>query len=303
MRYILVVFIGSKAILFLTLLSDNRFSGSHAPDDHLIMQDFHEKLFTDGEPNMPFMFSWANEPWSKRWTGEEDKVLLSQNYGDEDEWREHFEYLVRFFEHPNYIKEQGMPVFAIYRTGHVSNKLKPMVALWRKLAAERGLPGLHLISTCGNFYDADVGTDARDKEAGLDAGFHFWPQLMGSPSFKLRWVDLGSERDLKIPLPVQYWGSFTGFDRRPRQNDATAMLRTVEEFSTGIQNSFSAMANFPNREVGLNLYFITAWNEWNEQALLEPDDSYKFGYLESIQTQLRSIPVRKGENRNATNGR
>jgi hypothetical protein len=65
---------------------------------------------------MPFMLSWANEPWSKRWTGlskedgeillkvgqgeeklskkntdhNEKDILLSQDYGDEKEWEEHF---------------------------------------------------------------------------------------------------------------------------------------------------------------------------------------------------------------------
>jgi hypothetical protein len=80
------------------------------------MDNIHEALLLDGEPNMPFMLSWANEPWSKRWTGlskedgeillkvgqgeeklskkntdhNEKDILLSQDYGDEKEWEEHF---------------------------------------------------------------------------------------------------------------------------------------------------------------------------------------------------------------------
>lgn len=85
------------------------FSGSHAPDNHLIMTGLFDKLLEDGEPNLPFFLSWANEPWNRRWTGEEGEVLLSQEYGDKEEWTEHFMYLLKFFQHPNYEKVNGRP--------------------------------------------------------------------------------------------------------------------------------------------------------------------------------------------------
>lgn len=86
------------------------FSGSHAPDNHLVMTGLFDKLLEDGEPNIPFFFSWANEPWNRRWNGQNDgEVLLSQEYGDEEEWKEHFTYLLQFFQHPNYEKVNGRP--------------------------------------------------------------------------------------------------------------------------------------------------------------------------------------------------
>jgi hypothetical protein len=150
------------------------FSGSHAPRHHLVMERVVEKMVEDGEPNLPFMLSWANEPWSRRWTGEDKDILLSQEYGDEQEWRLHFAYLLKFFQHPNYIRVQNKPAFCIYRSGHLGEKLKPMIHLWHQLAIENGLPGLYFISTIGSFYDSDKGTGKRDMEAGLDAAFQFW---------------------------------------------------------------------------------------------------------------------------------
>ena len=43
------------------------------------------------------------------------KVLIPQYYGGEEEWREHFIYLLRFFRDERYIKEDGKPVFVLYR--------------------------------------------------------------------------------------------------------------------------------------------------------------------------------------------
>jgi hypothetical protein len=105
--------------------------------------------------------------------------------------------------------------------------------------------------------------------------------------------DLSTSLDVDIPYSKQYWGTFTGFDKRPRvPTSDDACLRTVQDIATNMSATFGAMANYPNRDIGLNLYFITAWNEWNEQAVLEPDDSYKFGFLEAIRSNLRSFPVR-----------
>jgi lipopolysaccharide biosynthesis protein len=39
------------------------FSGSYAPDDHLVMHQVQERMLLDGEPDLPFAFSWANEVW------------------------------------------------------------------------------------------------------------------------------------------------------------------------------------------------------------------------------------------------
>jgi len=272
------------------------FSGEAAPDNHKVMYQIQEAMLLDGEPDLPFALSWANEPWTKRWTGvtDEGSTLLSQEYGDESEWRDHFDYLLQFFRHPNYICEEGKPVFIIYRIGHVGNHLQPMLKLWREMALKAGLPGIHFVNTIGNFRYLDVDTSELEKEAAFDAAFHFWPQNFGSglgPDQMQAFT--GSVRDLdqfKGTVPIQYWGSFTGFDRRPRDASATPFFRSIQDFSDGLQCSFLAMGDNVKREVGRNLYFITAWNEWNEQATLEPDDINGFGYLNALHSELSKVP-------------
>eukprot|EP00977_Amphora_coffeiformis_P007792 scaffold1697_cov180-Amphora_coffeaeformis.AAC.28 len=271
------------------------FSGSHAPDDHIVMPGVLDKMLEDGEPNVPFMLSWANEPWSRRWSGEDEDVLLSQEYGDEEEWTQHFEYLLKFFQHPNYEKVNGRPAFAIYRPGHIGDKLKPMIALWQKLAKEQGFPGLHVIQTVSNFYKSDK-TNRITKEVDIQASFQFWPQHFVSFRHSMD-LETAATRDENLGLGedksdhVQYWGAFTSFDCRPRKPDQYPIIRTPQQFDEGLRESFAAMSAARARRVDKNLYFITAWNEWNEQALLEPDATYKYGFLEAVQKQTRSVSL------------
>ena len=128
------------------------FSGKNAPDNHKVMYKIPELVLEEEEPNLPFMLSWANEPWSKRWTGEMHDVLLGQDYGNKTEWEDHFNYLLKFFQHDMYIKVEGKPVFVIYRIGHIDSKLEPILALWNTLAISNGFPLLYIISTIGCFF-------------------------------------------------------------------------------------------------------------------------------------------------------
>lgn len=272
------------------------FSGSNAPPHHKVMAETLEAMLVDDEPDLPFMLSWANEPWTRQWTGGNGDTLLSQEYGEEGEWDEHFEYLLQFFNHRNYVRLHGEPVFIIYRTGHAGEAImEPMIKRWRHLAIEEGFPGLHIIQTVGNFYKSDINTVSIARAAKLEASFHFWPQLLGAGFEGVG--ETASIADLKLGVNeenhIQYWGAFTGFDVRPRRREALPMLRSPDQFEQGLKDSFRAMSLYANRRVGTNFFFLTAWNEWNEQALLEPDSIYKFAYLDTLQRSLSSVPMRR----------
>ena len=74
---------------------------------------------TSGAPRrlgLSFFFSWANEPWEKRWnvavvdradTSREPITLIPQDYGGPTSWTEHFNFLLRFFRHPDYALHGG----------------------------------------------------------------------------------------------------------------------------------------------------------------------------------------------------
>lgn len=67
--------------------------------DRPIKEHVIEAMLADGEPDIPFMLSWANEPWSARWDrGKSGQVLVAQEYGLHEIWRKHFDWLLPFFQ-------------------------------------------------------------------------------------------------------------------------------------------------------------------------------------------------------------
>ena len=76
----------------------------------LLEKPFNEILRT-GKPDFPFCLSWANGDWTRTWDGRADQLLIQQEYGDETEWKHHFDYLLTAFKDERYIKINKNPFF------------------------------------------------------------------------------------------------------------------------------------------------------------------------------------------------
>lgn len=74
-----------------------------------------ELLLANADIPMRFCFSWANEPWARTWDGKNHEILMPQSYGMEQDWKQHFDYLLPFFKDERYIKVDGCPMFLIYK--------------------------------------------------------------------------------------------------------------------------------------------------------------------------------------------
>lgn len=251
-----------------------------------------ELMLEDGYPDLPFCLNWANEPWTRTWDGLEKEVLQEQEYGDEEDWRKHFEYLLPFFQHPKYITVRGAPVFSIYRIGHIP-RAGEMIDCWKKLAVENGLPGLHIVQVLGSFADSQI--DA--KYAGVvDAVCEFQPNFSNFFGANIErvenvnTVDVPSswEKITKLPrdYPVYYRGGFPGWDNSPRRGRGGYVFRngSAEGFEKFLKKQFLEIKKNPNEDE--NFFFINAWNEWGEGCVMEPDEVDGYSSLEALQRAL-----------------
>ena len=249
--------------------------------------------------NMPFCFNWASESWIRSWSridgnvwsekfeiekesdDELKGVLINQEYGDEEAWRKHFEYLLPFFLDERYIRIEDKPVFIFYRPNDIKC-LNKMVSCWRNWAAEAGIAGLYLIGANTNI----IGLD-------LDASMIYEPRTAinrindkghiviknGVRCFEYSdvWNAIIDERPY-LGCKTFYSG-VVGYDDTPRRGRSGECLinRSPKIFENGLVQMMKKSI-----EQKSELFFLNAWNEWGEGMYLEPDIAYKFEYLESV---------------------
>lgn len=281
-----------------------------------------EQMLANKEVDMPFCICWANEPWTKAWVGDERKLLIAQEYGKEEEWKQHFMYLLPFFKDERYITKDGKPLFVFYRPDIVPC-MKEMIETWDKLAKENGLSGITFAFQSGD-YDWN-----NSKEANLfDYDIEFQPpyashwlysndgkfvsalkkcrRLLAGWAGKKFGIDLyryGTAQYKKMTGQTvanydSMWqkiieakpvrsnsipGAFVKWDNTPRHGERGQInVGTPEKF----EYYLSKQIKHAREDYHEDMIFMYAWNEWAEGGYLEPDEDDKYGYLEAIKRAL-----------------
>lgn len=270
-----------------------------------------ENLLKWKDIDMPFCFNWASESWIRSWSKVEgnvwaekyerkDKengngVLVMQNYGDEEQWREHFEYLLPFFKDDRYIKIDGKPVFIFYSPNDIP-VLSEMVRCWRGLAKESGFPDLYLIGArldaVSDCLDAAIIYEPRRSIMNLNAN---GKATVNNGVRCFDYVELWNEIINQKPVYgfKTFFCGISGYDDTPRRGKSGECLinRTSEMFKNGLIRLLKKSTYFENEFV-----LINAWNEWGEGMYLEPDETDGYAYLNAVREAVEYV---KKENDNS----
>ncbi|HVV32351.1 MAG TPA: glycoside hydrolase family 99-like domain-containing protein, partial [Vitreimonas sp.] len=253
-----------------------------------------ELMLREREPDMPFCLCWANEPWSRRWDGSEQDVLIAQHHDIEGDLAI-LDDLAPFFADDRYIRIDGKALFVIYRMSLMAEP-RAFVMRLRQAALERGLGELFICNVM-SFGDTDptaFGCDAavefpphNTPARGVD-----WGELGVPPSFKGQIYDYASLLELSASeiRPFAYFpGAMPRWDNTARKG-ATGHLfahSTPELFEAWLRSAGKrALEQWPDTP----LVFINSWNEWGEGAHLEPDRLTGRRYLESVRRVASADP-------------
>lgn len=240
--------------------------------DHVI-----KAMLEDGEPNIPYMLNWANEPWTAKWDGATDgNVLIAQDYGLQQAWREHFDWLLPFFKHPQYIRSEGKVQFLVYNPSHMGHIAPQMFAAWRQWAVEEGLGGMDIIETrwgAGSYSWAGHPPDAINE---------FQPHAGGR-----EWATLSSSSRLSR---VYHRGTLACWDTTPRHpNDGQAICLPSCHPNTWkhhLIEMFRKIKSDPNPIGAENFFFVNALNEWGEGNAIEPSAQFGDGYGKAMKEAM-----------------
>ena len=288
---------------------------------NLPLDNYRDKVRSD----FPYFYCWANENWTKKWDGSSEEVLLQQNYSAQDDL-EHISFLLGIFEDERYIRVNGRPVLAVYKTELLPDP-KRTAALWRDAAQKHGFADLYLIRM------EAMDWTTTPEEIGFDASMQFQPD----------WRNLGDhlmpQSVLEQFLLKIYNDRIGGRIYKKFSKEHPCLGRHLvidyEKFSEKFYNIhptnykrfpcvFPAWDNYSRRQKGgavifqnaspllyekwlgnvmrkfhpysqdENFVFINAWNEWAEGNHLEPCIKWGRGYLEATQRAVGSLkePVR-----------
>lgn len=277
-----------------------------------------EQMLANKAVNLPFCFSWANEPWSRSWKGESKNVIMQQEYGTIEDWKEHFDYLLPFFKDERYIKEDGKPMFILYKPDIIPSCYE-MMACWNKWAQENGFPGIYF------GFQFPSGFRYRENESKFDFAIEFEPlytqtarqnyinissmkgklELLMKKPFVFTEVLVKKMKNVYLKKPIFHDfaktcnimthrtplfknavpGMFTSWDKTPRNGAKATIYKnsSAQLFEKYINVQLERAKNVYHTEY----LFITAWNEWGEGAYLEPDEENGYGYLEAIHEALK----------------
>lgn len=265
---------------------------------HRLMKRPLDDLLSAQTPDFPFMYCWANENWTRAWDGGEKEILIKQEYSIDDDIN-HIQYLLdNVFSDPRYIKIDGKPVFAIYRSTRFPN-IRETIKVWRNEAKKRGVE-LYLCR-----FESFNEAGAQYLDDGFDAAIDFTPHnfiahrkkyaLFATIINKISAMVLNKEI-CSTTIPYKKYVNFSNTIKyneyhkypcitpmwdnsaRRKKNFFAFTESTPELYEQCLRN---AILNFTPYTAEENLIFINAWNEWAEGNHLEPDIKWGRKYLEA----------------------
>lgn len=262
-----------------------------------------DEIVASGKPDFPFCLCWANENWTRRWDGENEKVLLRQIYSPEDDVA-HIRALARYFKDPRYIRVEGKPLLLIYRVANLPDPAGT-VRRWRTELERLGFPGVYLCNV------ESVSKDRVPRSIGFDAAVEFAPDSSTLPPPQRRSRPWCWARKLRLSNrafaenyiadyaetmrymlskspPIDYLrfhGVTPSWDNSARVKKGAVILNgaTPELYGQWLRE---IVERTRHRAPQQQLIFINAWNEWAEGNHLEPCQRWGRAYLEETARAL-----------------
>lgn len=273
----------------------------------LLLEKPMEILLENKDIDVNFCICWANETWSRNWDGEFDKVLIEQTYGNQDEWKEHFEYLLPFFKDNRYIKIDNKPIIHIYK-GENIKELDKMLTFWNQLAIINGFAGIFIIG-------AKTASTYDNRVELYDAYYYFEPGYTLSKDYgKLSRIKYGINTLLKKSInkklnkemiehiadtkhtweriekrkynDVDCPGSFVSWDNTPRRSNRGTLF--IGSSPILFEKHLKKMIEISKKQ-RYEFVYINAWNEWGEGAYIEPDEINEKSYLRAIKKAVEKV--------------
>ncbi len=267
-------------------------------DGKKLMEKPLELIMAHPEIDFNFCLCWANENWTRTWDGQQNSVLIKQNYSDENDIN-FIKDLKRYIMDPRYLRCQGKPVILVYHAKILPNSNKTF-ATWRSWCRKNGVGEIQIWS-CRTFIRSKEFRilDEVDREVEFPphmvselemfppARFHAFKEDGYYYNYQKIISDLYQKKTFADQSPYPFYRcAMLGWDNSCRRETGYSVWQyfSLNSYHYWLRNILEyTRKNFIEKE---RFIFINAWNEWAEGTYLEPDEC--FGYA-SINTTTRAL--------------
>ncbi len=286
-----------------------------------LLQRPFEEVLASGKPDFPFCLCWANHEWTTRtWqNGGKTKMIAPMVYSGDEDYTAHFNYVLPALRDKRYITVDGKPLFSIYDPYHFTD-VRRFMELWRQLAKENGLPGIHFtawMSSTSTIKRKDDGSIERVLP-NLESSADVYNQILslGFDSItsygksRAEMLYMGKYKRIitkyvhkHIPFlpslrynyakvmphffaPEDSWENvfptiFPQWDRTPRAGSSEGIY--VNATPDNFKRHIEDALNvIKDKQQEHQILFLKSWNEWGEGNYVEPDLRYGHGFLDAI---------------------
>ena len=239
--------------------------------------------------NIDFSYCWANENWTKRFSGTDSGALMKITQSKEN----YIAFIDSIFEDmkdKRYHRIKGKPVLSVYRPSLIPEP-ETVLEVWQNKAKKALGTELYLIAVS----EADNNTDWT--KIGFDATTEFQPRSIEKfcknitrEVHPIRKDFSGAVYDYKDIIKNKYYKTNSNkkcypavmpmWDNTARRNQRGTIFHgsTPELYKCWLSDLIKIVSmNFLLDEKRI---YINAWNEWGEGAYLEPDYAYGYAYLQ-----------------------
>ncbi len=265
-----------------------------------------EMLLENTNIDIGFYFCWANHDWNRAWKNSRE-ILMKQEYGNVEQWEEHYKYLLSFFKDERYKKIENKPVFMIYNP--IFSQKKDIIKYFDERCKQDGFDGIYIIEVINGMLPVSKFSESVCE---LTSSIH-----RREPDYSLNMYKKNrnilskfSEKtkrllsEFNIPFLVRKYdandiykymmqnelimekevipGLFFEWDNTSRHSFRGFIIKPVKKEVFIEYMNFLKSKNTP-------VVLLNAWNEWCEGMYLEPDKKNGFKFLEYINDWKNNI--------------
>ena len=258
----------------------------------------------DKNMNMPFCICWANENWTRRFSGTNVGILMKINESTKS-CKQFIHDIIDVIKDNRYFCINESPVILVYRPSLIQNP-KLVLEYWRNEAVKSISKNIYIIAV------QEKDAETNWTEFGFDAETEFQPKQLINHSKEIT-------AEVK-PIRADFHGNVYDYEElveNRRYNKDNNVLKKVYKAvmpawdNTARRNQRGTIFHksspllykkwlvditkytVQNGLLDAPLVFINAWNEWGEGAYLEPDRYYGYAYLQATRESKDSVNVER----------